>query len=129
MRTRKYRVWDPRHNSWSYFDITAALGHIPTDLRENVRDFTGVQDANGNDIYEGDILRIHAFLNWDDRTGYFYHALVVFLNGAYRAGRPHALAMGFAPVDIYRACIKDKYHPHCEAAVIVGNDTQHPHLL
>lgn len=92
-RVRKWRVWDSRrsHGRMLYFDPTEtptidslyykqiALSVLDSGEDWIVMDFTGLQDADGRDIYEGDILQaadpetssIVAVVEWDGSSAMF----------------------------------------------------------
>lgn len=52
----KFRVYDPLLKRMSFFDLRQASFQIADDLVDNVQQFTGVNDANGQDIYDGDVI-------------------------------------------------------------------------
>ena len=101
MRELKFRVWDNSKNEW--FPIKGAMAFllnndgnenlvfitktgpypIPQTGQENggrnrfsVQQFTGLKDKNGNNIYEGDIIKETHFEDWKDETGYDYFGVV-----------------------------------------------------
>jgi hypothetical protein len=61
MREIKFRVWDNRLKKFNYFDLKSVYGNLPMDCIDNVQQFTGLTDMNGDDIYEGDILVRYSF--------------------------------------------------------------------
>lgn len=81
--------------------------------------FTGLQDKNGKDIYEGDILLLED--NWAkitecDRK----HVLIKFHEGAFMYGR------GFDPYHMNTYLWMGAQSKHVE---VIGNLYEHPELL
>jgi uncharacterized phage protein (TIGR01671 family) len=91
MREIKFRVWDK--TSKRYAPISCVFGFLTTihpDSKDttcliksnseyNIEQFTGLQDKNGKEIYEGDILELEGFkfiVIWDDKESRFAPAEV-----------------------------------------------------
>lgn len=84
MRELQFRAWDKKGKKFvedhygakdevyagSWFRFTDALAEVANDDNLIVEQFTGLKDGNGNDIYEGDIVRCGA--NDFGKTGMVY---------------------------------------------------------
>lgn len=87
MREIKFRAWDKKENKMYYdaqdtYDymcnrkgcLEENFGDVLKDDRYVVMQYTGVNDANGSRIYEGDIVKM---------IGYKHKGVVKYINGAF----------------------------------------------
>lgn len=90
-RPLKFRVWDKANKKFYYYNgiFNSQLNHLTTFSKNNVvpddynelviQQFTGLQDKNGKDIYEGDISKPSDFgfsmeVKWDNaRAAYILY--------------------------------------------------------
>jgi uncharacterized phage protein (TIGR01671 family) len=73
-RVIKFRAWDGE--KMHHFDLSDT---IAPSLEDNIMQFTGLQDANGVDIYEGDIIGTSMYsgykyeVRFENAAFYLYH--------------------------------------------------------
>ena len=108
-REIKFRVYIPDHEKFSYFRL-GEFDYSDRYLYQHqypVQQYTGLQDCNGNDIYEGDIVS-GEFYDTEYHHSETIKAEVIFNNGA------------------FNIAIREWHNPSLE---IIGNIFENPELI
>jgi len=125
-RVRKWRVWDVIARQMHY--LTTHTDTIPLSALDHrspnriVMDFTGLQDADGEDIYEGDLVGL---IGPDGEFPWSPYKVVEFRDGAfgyekYELFTPYASMGRDWPAGNISALASSR---------VAGNIYEHPHLL
>lgn len=85
MREIKFKIWDKKNKKWhiqypsigSFFNIykDGTLSRNSEDDDYILVEYTGLKDKNGNEIYEGDIVRMRGLIagHFEPMVGYVYY--------------------------------------------------------
>jgi uncharacterized phage protein (TIGR01671 family) len=134
MRDIKFRAWNNKHkvmlNEIDIFDI---LSKDPASLssknfyNDNIlNQYTGLEDKNGKEIYEGDILGCP----WNFNTEYFSYGEVVFWKGSFHLSKgDESEYPEYCPHDLYGFNDTPTRREFWENATIIGNIHENPDLL
>ena len=132
MRQIKFRAWDPDHSEWiQAFDVDRDglvwYNHVGL-LNAILEQFTGLKDANGKEIYEGDVVRWTLPKGFCHPTSYeiIQNACttisqVVWVDGCYEL---HGIGEYRGWETLLHGDV-----PRNEYATIIGNIHQNPELM
>ena len=153
---KKFRVWDVEQNKFlsSYADKGIEFYHeqgkdwhekqvrdiVPVswflqDHNNNlenyiVTQYTGLNDKNNKEIYEGDIIKEHHFEDWgNDTVGYEYRGVVRYMtrhNYGFNDELKFSGFVTFPNLEENQKYIGNPLKTNCE---VIGNICQHSELL
>ena len=96
MREHKFRAWDKKRKEWLGVNLQMSItdgllwwqfgfGCKPFSMDEcrdiELMQYTGLKDMNGNEIYEGDVLKEKG---WGDEYDYWCYGVIDFHNGCFQ---------------------------------------------
>ncbi|MFC3212696.1 YopX family protein [Planomicrobium okeanokoites] len=113
MREIKFRVWIDGYKMIAPFDLSQHPQYWAHELKDGVRlQYTGLNDVNGFEIYEGDVMRLAGYPDMH----------IVFLNGCFVGKSTNKIqAMNWVPNSLTSLNLL-RYE-------VIGNVYQNPELL
>lgn len=128
MRELKFRAWDRVEKQFRYFNV----GEFGTLYNcEDLQQFTGLNDADGKEIYEGDILRgeyYNCHVDYTKGIGVVHMGIAGDTDG-YNHGNTLGWMCGDnSLLDIVSGShwTPEVVHPECK---VIGNIHENPELL
>ena len=121
MREIKFRTW--HNNGWIYFGVEGVPKEIENDIDYTlVYQFTGLNDCNGKEIYEGDIIRVKEISKAKEIV--YNNKVVEFIDGSFGISTDGYDLNDWSIVPLFIA--KDVVKSDIE---IIGNVYENPELL
>lgn len=84
MREIKFRAWDNNRKEM-FYDCLNSMGNPDRRIGKTFMQYTGLQDKNGKEIYEGDTVRVQSQYETDEPIDSAPNK-IYFSDGAFRCG-------------------------------------------
>lgn len=120
MREIKFKAWFPKSCYMIYFDLLASEAirrRLSSTENPIIMQYTDLNDKNGKEIYEGDILKDHHLVLFSAKKGEIYvdcYAVVTWLHGGFYARQIGDEKLRSLSIENYE---------------IIGNICENPELL
>ena len=92
MRDIKFRAWDKLRKCWiKWSEIKElVLWELMEDDRYDVVEYSGLKDTNGMEIYEGDLLRVYEYFQYENYEREIeYTSVVEFIESGFLVTEPN----------------------------------------
>ena len=114
----RFRAWDPDEQAMWWFDLSEVWQFEDKINSLNLMQFTGLQDDNDTDIYEGDIIQYYISAPWDDEVP-------LLVTGEITFGNPFFGCFCVKSESDATGCLYEYFN----TAKIIGNIYENPELL
>ena len=137
MKEIKFRVWNPRYKSFNFWGfergeeiftgIPTGAGLTIAECSENSQQFTGLEDINKKEIYEGDILQWIEKRRWDniDKKWVDEQKIIGIVRYEDLTASTHLISLGGTSEALWRKKTSGEIYD----MVIIGNIYENPELL
>lgn len=124
MRELKFKIWRTEDKCWGdpaaleVFNSSGKLEYLYQDQENIIQQYTGLKDAKGKEIYEGDILLVET----DESSPHEFLYVVDFYDGSYNHPYVYRRMKGSDTVEVVGRAAEVNYMKY----LIIGNIYENP---